>query len=433
MTDRLKIKRERRILGLLERAEAALFPEGELDALSAHLDKRAARSELDVALDEARSHHDDVGRFVDRLERLDLAAASPSSDPKRRAYLERFGVAGVRRFRAGGSTHIFVMPVETFPRHVNNVYLVVEPSADHAGARMLLFDVGSGMPSARRDFALGFAVLRAMWDLPDARWDRLDTIVVSHAHIDHFGGLNVAQKETSARIAVHELDARVLACFDERVIVASKDVDVFLRRAGVSVEERAELASMYSSSKSFFKNVEPDRMLRDGDLVSAGYRVHHVPGHCPGLICLQVHDVLLTSDHVLARITPHQFPQAITAFGGLENYFHSLAKIRKLEGIDLALGGHEEPIDDLRTRIDQIALFHRERLRKVLELCAAPKTVLEVTSGMFGKQEGYGTLLALEEAGAHVEYLYQLGRLRIDNLQEVASAVDPVIRYVARG
>src|SRR5262249_37667998 len=155
-----------------------------------------------------------------------------------------------------------------------------------------------------------------------ARWDAIDTMVVSHAHVDHFGGLNAAQRETSARVAVHELDARGLACFDERIVVASKDLDVFLRRAGVGADDRGRYASMYGASKNFFKAVEPGRVLREGDLVGGGWRVHHVPGHCPGLICMQVHDVLLTSDHVLARITPHQFPQAITAFGGLEHYFH---------------------------------------------------------------------------------------------------------------
>ena len=192
------------------------------------------------------------------------------------------------------------------------------------------------------------------------------------------------------------------------------------------------MREMYGATKAFFTRQEVDRAVRDGDTVGAGYRVHHVPGHCPGLVCLQVHDVLLTSDHVLARITPHQFPQAITPFGGLEHYFHSLAKVRKLEGIEYALGGHEEPIWDLRARIDAIALFHRDRLAKVLEVCKTPRNVVSVTEAMFGQQEGYGRLLALEEAGAHVEYLHQLGKLKIANLDEVARATDPVIEYVAR-
>src|SRR5262249_43552282 len=107
-------------------------------------------------------------------------------------------------------------------------------------------------------------------------------------------------------------------------------------------------------------------------------------------------------------------------------------KIRKLEGINFALGGHEEPIWDLRARIDAIALFHRDRLAKALGLCATPKNLVAVTKEMFGDQEGYGWLLALEEAGAHVEYLHQMGKLKIANLDEVSRARDPVIEYVAR-
>src|SRR5262249_1140427 len=159
----------------------------------------------------------------------------------------------------------------------------------------------------------------------------------------------------------------------------------------------------------------------------------HTPGHCPGQICLLVGDVLLTSDHVLSRITPHQFPQAITPFGGLEHYFHSLAKVRKLELVNLALGGHEEPIGDLRGRVDEIASFHRERLGKVREICKTPKTIVEVAAELFGTQEGYGTILAIEEAGAHVEYLHALGKLRVANLADVEKSRDPVFQYERRG
>jgi glyoxylase-like metal-dependent hydrolase (beta-lactamase superfamily II) len=241
------------------------------------------------------------------------------------------------------------------------------------------------------------------------------------------------KKETRARLAVHELDARVLSCFDERLIIASKDTDVFWRRAGVPDGERNVLIAMYTAAKSAFVAQEVDRVLRDGDTIGPGYRVHHVPGHCPGCMCLQVHDCLLTSDHVLSRTTPHQFPQAITPFGGLEHYFHSLAKIRRLEGVNFALGGHEDPIWDLRARIDAIALFHRDRLAKVQAMCSEPRTVVDVARDLFGDQDGYSRILALDEAGAHVEYLHQLGHLRIANLDEVSRARDPVIQYVTRG
>jgi len=410
-------KLRKKIEWLFKRAEGALLPEAVLAAEGAHLDPDGARLAL-------RACRDDIPLVCDdhRLDDLLRAIDDPTA---RAAYVAAYGVAGVRRFAAGKHTRIFALTVETFPRHVNNVYVVVEPGST------VMLDCGSGLPMSRRDLALGFAVVRAMYE-EEVRWETLDWCVVSHAHADHFGGVNELKRTSTAQLAVHELDARVIACFDERLVLAMKDIDVYWRRAGVSPRRRAELREMYMSGKQMFRAEPVDRTLRDGDVVGPGYRIHHVPGHCPGLVCLQIHDVLLTSDHVLARITPHQFPQAITAFAGLEHYFQSLAKIRALDGISLALGGHEEPILDLRTRIDEIERFHRERLERVQTICNTPHTVDEVSAALFGEQDGYGVILAIDEAGAHVEYLHQMGRLRVHNLDEVATADDPVIRYVAR-
>jgi glyoxylase-like metal-dependent hydrolase (beta-lactamase superfamily II) len=414
---RVDSKLRKKIEWLLRRAEGALLPQAVREREARHLEPEAARARLG----EIAAEHPALD-LAKRLERLDEAGASPE---RRREYTERFGCAGVRRFRTAGSVAIYLLSVETFPRHVNNVYLIVEPG------HTMLFDVGSGSDSSRRDLDLGFAVVRAAFG-EEARYEDVDTAIVSHAHIDHFGGVGDLKIKTGARLAVHELDARVLSCFDERVVIATRDVEVYLRRAGVEAAEMERMLVLYASSRSWFKPVDVDRALRDGDLVGNGHRVVHTPGHCPGEICLLVGDVLLTGDHVLSRITPHQFPQAITPFAGLEHYFHSLDKVRRLEPVNLALGGHEEPIGDLRARVDEIAAFHRERLVRVREICAAPRTIAEVASEMFGAQEGYGTLLAIEEAGAHVEYLHALGKLRIANLDEVAKARDPVFRYERR-
>jgi glyoxylase-like metal-dependent hydrolase (beta-lactamase superfamily II) len=413
-------KTRKKVDWLLRRTEGALLAQTVLDAEGRHLEPAEARAKLVAsAEDVARAGH------AVRTEQL-LKAIDAGEPATVRAYIDQHGVAGVRRFHAGEKTRIYAMEVETFPRHVNNVYLVLEPGS------AVLVDCGSGFETSVRDLDLGFAVVRAAFG-EEATFAELDWCVITHAHIDHFGGAGRVRERSRARLAVHELDARVLACFEERLVVASKDLDIFWRRAGVREEERAKMLEQYGLTKRLFRSVEIDRALRDGDVLGPGYRVHHTPGHCPGQICLQASDALFTSDHVLGRTTPHQFPQAITPFGGLEHYFHSLAKVRKLEGINVGLAGHEEPIWDLRARIDGIASFHRDRLARVLELCKAPKTIRDVTEAMFGEQEGYGTLLAIEEAGAHVEYLHQLGKLRIANLDEVDKERDPVIRYVTRG
>jgi hypothetical protein len=140
---------------------------------------------------------------------------------------------------------------------------------------------------------------------------------------------------------------------------------------------------------------------------------------------------LLTADHVLPRITPHQSPESITPWTGLDHYLISLEKFRHLGGIDLALPGHEDPIFRLQQRIVEIEQFHRGRLAKTLELCREAHSIAEVALALFGPQAGYGRLLALEEAAAHVEYLARRGTLEIANLDELMRLPNPVLRYRA--
>src|SRR5260221_13277387 len=116
MVDRKKSRRERRIHALLLRAESALLAgDDDLAPRIAHLEANAARAEIDAALAEAKGAGDDVDKTLDRLARLDAATRAPANDAKRRAYLDRHGVIGVHRFRAGAQTTIWLMPIETFP------------------------------------------------------------------------------------------------------------------------------------------------------------------------------------------------------------------------------------------------------------------------------------------------------------------------------
>lgn len=395
---RVPSKLRKKVEWLFRRAEGALLPERVLREEGAHLDPDGARLALLAMSDDLA-----VVGASERLQALVDATDDPSA---RGRYVEIHGAAGVRRFltRAAG-TRIYRFEIETFPRHVNNVYVVCKDG------RTVLVDVGSGLPTSRRDFALAFAALRSAFG-EDLRWEDVDACVVTHAHSDHFAGANHLRETSRASLAVHELDARVLEGYAERLAVVTRDIEAYWIGSGVPADERAAMLAMYAMNKRLFRAERVDRVLRDGDVLAPGIRVHHVPGHCPGLVCLEVDDVLLTSDHVLARITPHQFPEAITAFAGLGHYFESLAKIRRLDGVSYALGGHEDPIADLRGRIDEIALFHEARLGRVLELCDAPRTVYELAKAMFGDQEGYGVILAIDEAGAHVEHLARQGRVR---------------------
>ena len=387
-------KLRKKIAWLFRRAEGALLPDRVLATEGAHLDPDGARLALRAMLDDLRA----VGGEA-RLVDLDRALDHPEA---RATYADQYGLAGVTTFVTAKS-RIHRIEVETFPRHVNNVYVVERAEGT------ILVDAGSGLPSSRRDLALGFAVLAARGER--ARWDAIDVCLVTHAHSDHFAGTNHLRETSRAELAAHALDAPVLSDYATRLASATAALDTFWIEAGVPEEVRLELRAMYGLTKRLFKGEPVVHVLEDGDVLR-GLRVVHVPGHCPGLLCVQVDDVLLTSDHVLSRITPHQFPESVAPFAGLGHYFASLAKIRDLPGIRYALGGHEETIEDLPARVDAIRAFHERRLERTLDAFGGEaRTVHEITLAMFGDQEGYGVILALDEAGAHVEHLARAGRL----------------------
>jgi len=361
---------------------------------------------------------------------LHLIDGDPSSTEAIR-YRDTYGVGGVRCFEASTGDRIFQLRATTFPGHINYVYLVVgeRPTGEPA---LVLWDVGSGLHKSRADILDCFATVRAAWHERGAAVESLTDIVISHAHIDHFGdAAYFADAAPLARLSVHELDARVLENFEERVTVASKDIGVFLLRAGVSDKRRDELEQMYRMSKSLFRGVKVDRRLRHGDLIAKRYEVLHTAGHCPGHLCMRVGEHMLVGDQVLAPITPHISPQSITPFTGLENYVSALLRLRMIEGVDLALPAHAWVMNDMGARIDEILAHHCARLDEVVEACRTPRTIVEVAEVLFGARDGYSELLSILEAGAHVEYLNELAHLRIANLDEVDSKRDPVLLYRA--
>ena len=153
--------------------------------------------------------------------------------------------------------------------------------------------------------------------------------------------------QTTAEIAVHELDRRILTAYEERVVVASAALRTFLAQAGVRAGLQPAFMEMYSFSKRHVRSFPIDITLSDGQQLD-GLRFIHTPGHCPGQVCIGVGEILLSADHVLPVITPHLArPESITHSTGLGHYLDALGKLAAVPGFELALGGHEGPILDL--------------------------------------------------------------------------------------
>lgn len=332
----------------------------------------------------------------------------------------------IKRFESNTGVRVYRIACQVFPDLTGRVYLLLG-----AGPPTLV-DTGSGRAQCTQQ------ILSALEQIPQLFKESLQPkdirrIFITHARVDHIGGLSALVAHTGAEVAVHPLDSRAVANYDEHVVVLARRMLDFFRRAGVSRELHDQLILNFGLVRGRVTSTRVDFPLTDGQELD-GLRIIHTPGHSPGHVCIAAGNILVCADHVLPVTVPHPWPESALAYAGLGHYFESLDKLQAVPGLTLGLGGHEAPIEDLYARIRQIRDTHLRRLDRVLQLvryAADPVSVSELAERMYMQARGVHTVVALMDICCRVEYLYQRGQLAIANLDEIEQDEHATWRYKA--
>jgi glyoxylase-like metal-dependent hydrolase (beta-lactamase superfamily II) len=312
-------------------------------------------------------------------------------------------------FETSSGAKIHRIPLEAFPKFWAYAYLV-QNSKDH-----ILIDCGSGTESSHKNLLEGLA--QAGFQPSD-----LTHVLLTHAHIDHFGGLTKLKPLTNAKIGCHELDLQTVAHHEARLALISRRLASFLAETGLAEETRDQLLSIYRFTKAIYQSVPVDFTYEAMDMRFNDFELLHLPGHCPGHVALRLDDVIFCGDMVVEGVTPHLAPESINPFGGLDHYLASLTQLQQWsQNAHLVLNGHDEVITNLPSRIEAT---HKNIIRRmgdaITALCKS-LTVAEVCLAVYGEASGYNLLLMIEKTGAYIEYLYEHGMIEITNPAELES------------
>ena len=318
-------------------------------------------------------------------------------------------------FETSGGAKIHRIPVEVFPDFWAYAYLVQKDDA------VFLIDCGSGTDSSHANLLSGF-------QQAGIQPSDLTQILLTHAHIDHFGGLTKLKPLTNAKIGCHELDLQTVAHHEARLALISSRLAAFLAETGLAEETSDQLLSMYRFSKALYQSVPVDFTYEAMDMHVGPFEMIHLPGHCPGHVALRLDDVIFCGDMVVEGVTPHFSPESITPYSGLDHYLASLTRLQNWsQNIRLLLNGHDEPITDLPARIQSTHKNLIRRISKGLAALGEALTLAEVCNAVYGEMAGYNQLLVIEKTGAYIEYLYERGFIEITNPEELEK--DQPARY----
>lgn len=262
------------------------------------------------------------------------------------------------------------------------------------------------------DTGLNDKKARAVWkEMLENKF--VERIVLTHLHPDHSGYAGVLQLQTNASVFMTESDAKAL-----EIIWTEEALPKLAKEYEEAAVPNQLSKSILSLTSNFSPSVTPipqvNEFLQEGELIPIGnylYEVIFTPGHSEGLVCFynREKNVLLSTDHILPKITPNISYWFYGEKNPLQSYENSLEKIKQLDA-DFVIPSHGNPFYGANERIDEIWNHHVQRFDIILDSLQQPANIFEVCEVLFQRELSvYDYQFAIGETIAHLEYLREKG------------------------
>lgn len=242
---------------------------------------------------------------------------------------------------------------------------------------------------------------------------QITDIIITHYHPDHFGYAGGLQGITKANVSMTKIDRDAAFEAWQKEFLSNLNENYTLTGIPQAIANQ-----MTENTESFTEVITPypkiDHYLREGEKLVLGkheYEIIHTPGHSDGLVCFynQENNILLSTDHILPKITPNISYWFHGDSNPLDSYLKSLYKVKKLDA-ELVIPSHGQPFVGANKRIDEIIAHHEDRLQELLDGIKEGVTIYEACHLLFKKELNvHETRFAVGETFAHLEYLRHQG------------------------
>jgi glyoxylase-like metal-dependent hydrolase (beta-lactamase superfamily II) len=242
----------------------------------------------------------------------------------------------------------------------------------------------------------------------------IERVIITHLHNDHLGlaeDLREHGVEIWAGSAAKKRQEIIVKEWKNLYENTLKELDLFGGK-----EYKKNITRNRYIFKSNIKPMPIDRYLMDGEKIELGditIEVIWTPGHSYEHICLlnQGQGILFSGDHILPKITSHVALHSYRIHDPLDEYLKSLSKVENLD-VEIILPSHEWIFKDLKPRVKQLLLHHRNRLNEMkATLEKGPQTVYDIGSKVHWESKPWPKMtfwtkrMAAAETYAHLVYL----------------------------
>lgn len=306
--------------------------------------------------------------------------------------------------------HTISMPTPWAPVGPVHTYVVRQDP-------ITLIDTGLDVPGAREILQAGLG--EAGLNLRDIR-----RVLLTHAHLDHYGLAAWIQAESGAGVWLHPDEAGKTEMPDWWQLGRA----AILEEAGASDEVQQVMNSFWQRGRRLALPLRDWCPLTDGQRFTfehGALEAVHLPGHALGHTGFWDEDgaVLLGGDHLLDGVTPNPILEPLPAGHGaaaphapgraltLGLFLGSLERATALPATRV-LPGHGQVILDHRAVEQGYRQRHEQKLESLRARLGDGLSAYQLTRIVYPNIKEFNIFLALSEVLAHLDLLLVRGRAR---------------------